>query len=98
MTFSSSNISHRLPPESAEVLRDVAQHAGALGIPFFVLGATARDIIFGVLYDIPTPRATLDIDLALRVRDWDQYARLRAHMLATGEYTGDRDQHQRLIH
>lgn len=98
MTASSSNISHRLPPESAEVLRDVAHHAGVLAIPFFILGATARDIIFGVLHDIPTPRATLDIDLALRVRDWDQYTRLRAHMLATGDYTEDMDQHQRLIH
>jgi predicted nucleotidyltransferase len=98
MTASSSNISHRLPHESAEVLCDVADHAGALAIPFFVLGATARDIIFGVLHDISTPRATLDIDLGLRVRDWDQYTRLRAHMLATGKYTEDRDQHQRLIH
>jgi predicted nucleotidyltransferase len=98
MTASSNNISHSIPPESAEVLRDVAHHAAALAIPFFVLGATARDIIFGVLYDIPTPRATLDIDLALRVRDWDQYVRLRAHMLAAGDYTEDRHQHQRLLH
>jgi predicted nucleotidyltransferase len=94
----SNNISHRFPPESAEVLRSVSLHARALDIPFFVLGATARDIIFGALFDIPTPRATLDIDLALRVRDWGQYNRLRMRMLGTGEYAEDRRQHQRLIH
>jgi predicted nucleotidyltransferase len=98
MTDISNNISHRLPAESAEILCDVAMHARALDIPFFVLGATARDIIFGVLYDIPTPRATLDIDLALRVRDWDQYTRLRTRMIGTGDYEEDRHQHQRLLH
>lgn len=98
MNVSSSNISHKLPPASVEVLCDVSLHARTLGIPFFVLGATARDIIFGAIYGIPTPRATLDIDLALRVETWEQYTRLRTSMTATAVYEEDNSQQQRMHH
>lgn len=98
MTGSSRNISHKLPPESAEVLCDVSRHARQLDVPFFVLGATARDMIFGALYDIPIPRATFDIDCALRVADWKQYASLRTALLHTQRYTEDRHHQQRLHH
>ena len=98
MNASLRNISHKLPAASVEVLCDVTLHARTLGIPFFVLGATARDIIFGALYDIPTPRATLDIDLALRVGSWEQYGQLRTSMLGTDRYVQDRRQHQRMHH
>ena len=98
MSASSKNISNKLPPASVEVLCDVTLHARTLGIPFFVLGATARDIIFGALYNIPTPRATLDIDLALRVGTWEQYAQLRTSMLGTARYVQDRIHQQRMHH
>ena len=98
MTVSSRNISHKLPPESVEVLCDVVRHALRLEIPFFVLGATARDMIFGALYDIPVSRATFDIDLALRVADWKQYASLRTALLHTQRYSEDRHHQQRLHH
>ena len=98
MTDSSRNISHKLSPESAEVLCDVARHALQLDVPFFVLGATARDMIFGALYDIPVSRATFDIDLALRVADWKQYASLRTALLQTQRYTEDHHHQQRLHH
>jgi predicted nucleotidyltransferase len=98
MNASSRNISNKLSAVSVEVLSDVTLHARTLGIPFFVLGATARDIIFGALYDIPTPRATLDIDLALRVGSWEQYGQLRTSLFGTDRYTQDRLQHQRMHH
>ena len=98
MNASSRNISNKLPPASVEVLCDVTLHARTLGIPFFVLGATARDIIFGAIYDIPTPRATLDIDLALRVETWEQYTQLRTSMIATASYEQDSSQQQRMHH
>ncbi len=98
MTGSSRNISHKLPPESVEVLCDVALLAIHLDVPFFVVGATARDMIFGALYDIPPSRTTFDIDLALRVADWKQYASLRTALLHTQRYTEDRHHQQRLHH
>ncbi len=98
MTASSKNISPNISSDIARALREVSDVARPLNIPFFVLGATARDLVFGAYHDIPAPRATLDIDLALRVADWDQYARLRADLLGTGHYDGDRHHRQRLIH
>jgi predicted nucleotidyltransferase len=98
MNASLLNISNKLPAASVEVLCDVTLHARTLDIPFFVLGATARDIIFGALYDIPTPRATMDIDLALRVENWEQYTQLRTSMLSTARYDPDTSHRQRLHH
>jgi predicted nucleotidyltransferase len=98
MNASSQNISNRLPADSVEVLCDVTLHTRALHIPFFVLGATARDIIFGALYDIPTPRATLDIDLALRIETWEQYTSLRDSMFDSKRYVQVTGQQQRMHH
>jgi predicted nucleotidyltransferase len=40
----------------------IASVATSLGIPFFVVGATARDMILSYGYGIQTIRATYDID------------------------------------
>jgi predicted nucleotidyltransferase len=43
---------------------------------FFVIGATARDIIFNLIYGIKIQRGTNDIDFSVRVRNWEDYTRL----------------------
>jgi predicted nucleotidyltransferase len=41
---------------------------------FFVIGATARDIIFNLIHGIEIQRGTNDIDFSVRVRNWEDYA------------------------
>lgn len=98
MTNTSRDISSKLDPRHAEVLIDIVGRATAQGVPLFILGATARDIVFVALYDIPAIRATIDIDLALKVESWDDYYKLRDTLLATGRYHADRVQLRRLTH
>jgi len=57
-----------------------------IGIPFFVVGATARDIIFSYGYGIETTRATEDIDFAVQVENWEQYEKLKEGLMATGYF------------
>ncbi len=57
-----------------------------MNLDFFIVGALARDIILAYLNDIFTPRATLDIDIAVSVKNWDQFQELKNTLVATGKF------------
>lgn len=58
-----------------------------LATPYFVIGATARDILVEHVHGLDTARATRDIDFAVAIPSWDDYDRLKATLTATGEFT-----------
>ena len=43
-------------------------------------------------------RATYDIDFGIAVENWDHFARLKEHLIATGDFAADRRALQRLIY
>jgi predicted nucleotidyltransferase len=57
-----------------------------LAIPYFVIGASARDILIEHVHGLETTRATKDIDFAVAISSWDDYERLKAALTATGEF------------
>jgi len=65
------------------VISDVANN---LYIPFFVIGATARDVLLNDYYGIKTERATYDIDLGVSVENWHIFENLTASLIATGHF------------
>jgi predicted nucleotidyltransferase len=67
-------------------LQHVAAVASELGIPFFVVGATARDLILRHGFGIEPGRATRDVDLGFRVASWDQYQALRVALIETEHF------------
>ncbi|MEW6144581.1 MAG: nucleotidyl transferase AbiEii/AbiGii toxin family protein [Thermodesulfobacteriota bacterium] len=75
------------------IFEDISRIAGSLGIPFFVIGATARDLILELGYGIRSFRATRDLDLAIQVENWEQYNILSAALLETGRFRKDRSPH-----
>ncbi len=50
-------------------------------IRFFLVGATARDLILHHGYGIAVRRATVDIDLGVQVSDWTEFGRLKEELL-----------------
>lgn len=72
--------------------------AESLSVPFFVVGAIARDIILSDGYGIETGRATEDVDLGVQVSDWDRYEQLREGLITTGKFRRDKKQAQRLLY
>lgn len=56
------------------------------GIPFFLVGAKARDIFFSALFDVPTRRATLDVDIGIKAKSWEDAKRLGDDLIATGGF------------
>jgi len=61
-----------------------------------MIGAAARDLILTNGHNIPTIRATLDIDFGVQVPSWDEYLKLKQGLVKTGEFT-EADDVQRLM-
>jgi predicted nucleotidyltransferase len=82
--------------EVSDLLEIIRITAGALEIPFFVVGAFARDLILHHSHGVSTGRATEDIDLAVEVSDWKDYETLKSDLLLTKDFLDDA-QRQRLL-
>lgn len=96
MTGISLDLSGRLDPVRERVFRDVAAAAAEHGIPFFIVGACARDILLDLHYGLGVRRATNDIDFGVRVESWDKIKGLKKTLTETGRYAPDTNQMQRL--
>src|SRR5216684_8717263 len=90
--------SKAVDPATIRVLRAVDHVASALTCPFFVAGATARDLILVNVHGLRPGRATRDIDFGIAVESWDQFALLKDRLVATGDFASDRRALQRLIY
>ncbi len=80
------DLSGKIDERTVTVLESITNVAASLEIPFFVIGATARDIVLGHGFGVEIIRATVDIDVAVQVSDWDQYLRLKEGLIATGNF------------
>jgi len=66
-------------------------------IPYMVVGATARDLVFIHGFNIKTERATYDLDFAIRVLDWDDFHKIKYDLLTSKEISETKITH-RLIY
>ena len=87
----SFNLSGKIDQQIVEVVSTVKEHADSLGIQFFVVGALARDILLQYIYGIVIKRATKDIDLGIKVYNWEQFNQLKKSLIATGKFSFDRE-------
>jgi len=85
-----------LDPVIVEILRHVAAQAAKSGIPCFVVGALARDILFHHIYGIHIARPTRDIDFGIAMKDWDQFATFKKALCDTSMFSPVNDMAQRL--
>ena len=51
---------------------------------FFVIGATARDIVVQQLLDMSSRRKTRDLDLAIAITNWQEYGAVKDALVADG--------------
>jgi len=91
------DLSGKIDNLTIEIFHCIAHVADSLNIPFFVIGAAARDIILQYGYGILTTRATVDIDFGVQVSDWEHYKQLRDGLISTGEFTSDKKKAQRIL-
>ena len=92
------DLSGKLDPISIEILAEIEKSATDIAIPFFVVGATARDIILQYVHDIKPKRATSDIDIGVIIEDWNQFESLKSQLMDKKKFTPDKKQSQRLYY
>ena len=78
------NIVDKLPEGLVELYQIVDEHTTALGIPYLVVGATARDIVLVHGYNANIERGTRDVDFGIQVQTWEQFDQLKTRLLESG--------------
>ena len=95
MMQKSLNLSGKINDQILEVLEAISNIAVSLDIRFFVVGATARDIILHYGFNVAIKRATEDVDLGVMVENWKEFGLLRESMLNSGSFLKDKKEAQR---
>ena len=88
------NISEKIDKRRLDAVESIAEIAGSLKIPFFIIGGSARDFLLSYGHNIATTRATLDIDIGVRVPDWVHYGKLRMSLIETGVFIACEEAHR----
>src|SRR4030043_2035959 len=87
MTSILFNLSGKIEKPVVDTLHILKKVADSLGIPFFVIGAFARDLILKHGYGIEPRRKTGDIDLGVEVASWEQFKTLFESLIATAQFS-----------
>ncbi len=94
MTNISYNLSGKIDPVLVNVLRLIHQETSSRGMLFFVVGATARDILLNHCHAIWGQRATRDLDIGVEVAGWEEFRKLTEALMATGQFLPTKDLHR----
>jgi predicted nucleotidyltransferase len=78
-----------LSPLVLEPLKAVAQTANSLHLPYFLAGATARDLVLENVFGRPPGKLTRDLDFGFVLSDWKQFENLKATLISTGRFKAD---------
>ncbi len=90
-SISSKKFNH---PLLKPILQELTDYFKASNISFFVIGATARDIIME-LHDESSGRLTYDLDIAVTINDWEQYKTVEEGIIQLPNFTKDPNRKQR---
>ena len=82
-------------PEIAALLKRLAVHFGRQGIPFYIVGAMARDLVLGMIHERKPARKTNDLDIAIMIQNWTAYEKASAELAADADFTKSKSQKQR---
>lgn len=96
MTSILHNLTGTIDKKIVTLLSDIDTVALDLKLAFFIIGATARDILLLHAHGIYTTRATLDVDIGVFVSDWEQFRTLKEALVHTGKFSFTR-QTERLL-
>jgi len=97
MTNISYDLTGKIDKKTVAVLLEIDRIAGRLGLAYFIVGATARDILLQHGHGIHTTRATVDIDIGVFVSEWDNFLALKQALVDTGKFKSTK-QSQRLMY
>jgi predicted nucleotidyltransferase len=68
-------------PLTRQILKLIDGLLRTAGIPYMLVGATARDLLLYHVYGHPITRATYDLDFAIHVDSWEQFGNVKQLLL-----------------
>lgn len=71
-------------PLLVELLKKLTDSFNRMGREFYVIGATARDIIIRQLIGTTSGRRTKDLDIAIAIPDWSVFDEIKEVLIADG--------------
>ena len=91
------DLSTRIAPAIAGIVRNVDVATKVLGIEHFLCGAMARDFLLEYIYGMQkAQRATEDLDFGISIRSWDEYRKLKIELTRLPGYSQDPKMEQRI--
>ena len=79
------------------ILEKLTEYFSKEGIHFYVIGATARDIIMQIHHE-KVGRATHDLDIAIAISNWDEFQKVEKGIVNIEGFEKDKTQKQRFIY
>ena len=73
-------------PLALAVIREIHKASIELGFPVLLVGAMARIILLENIFGLKAGRATLDVDFAFALDNWDQFAALKAFLISKANF------------
>jgi predicted nucleotidyltransferase len=72
--------------EILAILRALHFVAAKLGFSYFLVGATARDVLMSHVFGIEAKRATHDVDFAIALENWHSFDVLKKELIDSGDF------------
>lgn len=91
------DLSGKINQQEVDALLLIKKIADSLNIPFFIVGASARDFILKHDYGVEPSRMTRDIDLGAEVENWEKFLSFVEALKDTGRFSNDGRQLQRYL-
>ncbi|HLO68937.1 MAG TPA: nucleotidyl transferase AbiEii/AbiGii toxin family protein [Holophaga sp.] len=79
----------RLDAVLVRILAEVDAAAKALGAPYLLTGAMAREILLAFAHGLPHGRVTNDVDFGIQVADWDAFEAFKQALLDGAGFRAD---------
>ena len=73
--------SDKFEPEFLKCIVFIKEITEKFNIPFILIGATVRDIIFEYQHGIKAPRLTMDIDIAVEIDTWNSFDEIKNELI-----------------
>ena len=93
--ISSENLNN---PLLKDLLKELNDFFGNINVDYYVIGATARDIILSNLHNLVPDRKTDDLDIAIAISDWSQFQSIEENLPKIEGFAKSKEQMQRFIY
>ncbi len=94
LTITSENMGN---PLLVGLLKKLTESFGRMNREFYIIGATARDIILSQLIGTTSNRKTRDLDIAIAIPDWGAFEQIKLELVGDG-FVKDRYMCQRFYY